>query len=130
MLGVDTNVLVRYLMQDHPEQSGEATGLIEGAQAEGEGLFLSSPVLCELAWVLQRGYRFPRSEIVRVLETLLHVRSFVFDHKDLVIRALERYRAGPAGFADYLIVQHAWRAECARFLTFDKDLAASLGTRR
>ena len=84
MIGIDTCVLVRYLVQDDPSQSREATAVIEGAEAADERIFLSSPVLCELAWVLSRIYRITRPEIVHVMETLLHQRLFVFENKDCV----------------------------------------------
>jgi predicted nucleic-acid-binding protein len=129
MIGIDTNVLVRYLVQDHPVQSHEASVIIEGAEATGEKLFLSSPVLCELAWVLRKAYRFSKADLLRVLETLLHQRAFALERNDLVARAMDAYRDGPAGFADYLIVQQAWNAGCTRFLTFDTQLASGLASK-
>jgi len=125
VIGVDTNVLVRYIVQDDPEQSRAATSLIEGTAERGDTIFVSPPVLCELTWVLARAYRQEKEDILRVLDTLVHLRAFAFERQDLVLRALEAYRGGATGFADQLIAQYAWAADCTALATFDEALAAA-----
>ena len=70
MIGVDTNVLVRYVVEDDPIQTSQAVSTIEGAIARNEVLFITHVVLCELVWVLSYAYRFNREEIVGVLQQL------------------------------------------------------------
>lgn len=122
MIGLDTNVLVRYLVQDDPEQSARATAAIENAIEAGERLHLNPIVLCELVWVLSGTYRVRRGEVADTLERLLETDGLEVEHKDRVRAALERYRAGRADFADYLIGRTNGDGGCTHTLTFDRAL--------
>ncbi len=123
MLAIDSNVLVRHLVQDHPAQSREASELLAEAEASGDRVFLSPLLLAEVFWVLSRAYRFPKADLLRAFDAVLHADLFVVEHKDQALAALDAYRQGRAGFADYLLTEIAWAAGCDRFLTFDKALA-------
>lgn len=122
MIALDTNVLVRHLVQDDKKQSAQATRRIGKAVEEGESIFLSGIVLCELVWVLETAYRLPRSEIVQALDRILATRGFVVGDRDEASLALERYRSGQGDFADHLIGALATRAGASPILTFDRFL--------
>ena len=87
MIGLDTNVLVRYLVEDAVSQSRRATTLIEEAIARNDQLFISDIVMCEMVWVLSSAYRFSRTEIVDALAGLLRAKSVVFNSTDRLARS-------------------------------------------
>ncbi|MBL8480972.1 MAG: PIN domain-containing protein, partial [Rhodocyclaceae bacterium] len=111
MTGLDTNVLVRYIAQDDPTQSPIATRLIESLGADAPG-YVSTVVVVELVWVLNACYAATRTEITRVLETLLGTRELLIADAATVWKALRRYRDGNADFADCLIERAADAAGC------------------
>lgn len=76
MKGLDTDVRVRYLTQDDPKQTALATKTIEGAATQEDRLLLHPLVFCELIWVLQTAYGFPKADIVKVLERILRTAAF------------------------------------------------------
>lgn len=118
MTGLDTNVLVRYVMQDDPRQSPRATRLIESLSAEQPG-YVSVVVLVELIWVLSGSYGLDRTQVASVLGTLLRSKELVVDRAELVAQALKRYSADGADFADTLIERLAAAAGCSVTMTFD-----------
>lgn len=122
MRGLDTNVLVRYLVQDDPAQTARAAELIEAGADRGEHFFVADIVLCELVWVLDRVYEYQRTEIAAALEGVLQTRPFRFADKDLLWQTLADYRAGKGGFADYLIGRVGERSGCEQTLSFDRAL--------
>jgi predicted nucleic-acid-binding protein len=121
--GLDTNVLLRVLTGDDPNQSPRASRLLADAEARGERFHVSTTVLCELVWALRgTAYRRGREAIVQALEALLASSLFEVEQRDLVRRALNDYRAGPGDFADYLIGWQDDAAGCTGTLTFDRAL--------
>lgn len=120
MIGVDTNVLVRYFVEDDPAQSRRVDALL--AKAANDPLHIDDVVLCELVWVLRAGYRFDRPEIANALRRILATANFSFDDRDLLRRALADYIAGSADFSDYVIGQRNARAGCETTVTFDRGL--------
>ena len=118
MIGLDTNVLVRYVMQDDPRQSPRATRLIESLSADEPG-FVPVVALMELVWVLAGSYALDRAQIATVLNTLLRSKEMVVDRADLVTQALQRFGAGGADFADALIERIAAAAGCSTTMSFD-----------
>lgn len=122
MIGLDTNVLVRYLMQDDAAQAKLASAAIESAAGRGERLRLAAITLCELVWVLESAYDQTRADVTRALEQIVRTASFDLEHADHVRNAIERYRSTPADFADALsgLVNEA--AGCEHTLTFDRSL--------
>lgn len=126
MIGLDTNVLVRYVLQDDPRQSPRANRLIESLSADAPG-FVPVVALVELAWVLGAGYKLPRAQLAAVLEALLRSKELVIDRADLVMQALARFSTGSADFADALIERMAAAAGCATTMTFDQGAAKATG---
>lgn len=118
MIGLDTNVLVRYVMQDDPRQSPRATRLIEALQPDEPG-FVPVVALVELVWVLSSSYALSRAQIATVLETLLCIKELVLDRAYLVSLALSRYSANGDDFADALIERIATAAGCTATMSFD-----------
>jgi predicted nucleic-acid-binding protein len=123
VIGLDTNVLVRYLTQDDPSQAARAAKVIDGAAAAG--LFISLVVVCEIVWVLEYSYDLARNEISAALEKILQTSQFAFEDKDLLWQALADYRDGKGDVADYSIGRIAQRAGCSHTITFDKAMKGS-----
>jgi predicted nucleic-acid-binding protein len=128
MIGLDTNVVVRYLTQDDPTQSAAAVKMIRSFSSEKPG-FLSLVVVVELVWVLEVSYRFPKSEIVHVLETLLRSKELMVEREELAWQAHRRFASGNADFADCLIERCGNAAGCQHTLTFDRNAAGAAGMR-
>ncbi|MGZ0717623.1 PIN domain-containing protein [Pseudomonas palleroniana] len=129
MIGLDTNVLVRYVTQDDPVQSPKACELIESLTTLSPG-FVSLVSVVELVWVLQSCYRCTKSELVTVLETLLRTRELIIEQAEIVWQALRRFTASKADFADCLIERCAHSAGCEYTATFDLDAAKATGMKR
>lgn len=122
MIALDTNVLVRVLVEDDPDQSSRAQRLVEEAVTRGEDVFIGDIVLCEFVWVLQRAYQLRRPEIVEALRTLRGLRHIVFDSTARIDAAIDRYAQGRGDLADQLILSHATEAGAAALHTFDRLL--------
>lgn len=129
MIGLDTNVVVRFLVQDDDVQSPIATRVFSGLSREQPG-FISSVALAEITWVLSRAYKASRDEIASAVEGMLRSAELVIENAEATYRALAAYRASPsAEFADALIVQRAAIAGASETVTFDQNAAAALGMR-
>jgi len=127
MIALDTNVLVRFLVEDDEKQTRVASQLIRDAIEREEQLYISDIVMCETVWVLSSSYRFSRAEIVEALAGLLRARAVVFTSTDRLARALEAYATGRGDFADYLIREHAVAAGADTVATFDRSLLKERG---
>ncbi len=99
LIGLDTNVLVHYIMQDDPRQSPKATRLIESLTSEQPG-FVPLVAVVELVWVLSSSYGLNKDELVEALDLLLRSKEIVVDRADLVLQAQRRFAKGGADFAD------------------------------
>lgn len=126
MIGLDTNVVIRYLTQDDPKQSLQASRLIESLTVEEPG-FVGIVSVIEVVWILTACYGATRETISDVLGTLLQVRGIVVAHADVVLQALRVFRQGKADFADCLIKCIADQAMCTCVMTFDRDAAKHCG---
>jgi predicted nucleic-acid-binding protein len=124
MIGLDTNILVRYVTQDHAAQSAAAAKVVDSLSSESPG-FLSLVVIAELVWVLQFSYSFKNRQIEHVVERLLRSEELVVERAEVVSQALRKFRISRANFADCLIERCGHAAECQYVLTFDKDAAAA-----
>lgn len=129
MIGLDTNVLVRYVTQDDPVQSPKASELIESLTTLSPG-FVSLVSVVELVWVLQSCYQCAKNDIVVVLETLLRTRELTVEHAEVIWQALRRFTANNADFADCLIERCAHAAGCEYTATFDLGAAKAAGMKR
>jgi predicted nucleic-acid-binding protein len=120
-IAVDTNVLVRYLTWDNELQALEAANAIEAAEA----IVVPTIVLCELAWVLKRAYRYAGPEIIEILRRLVAIRAVELERPAAEAGIAMLARGGD--FADGVIRHQADGAKCDRLVTFDQDFARHLG---
>jgi predicted nucleic-acid-binding protein len=118
MIGLDTNVLVRYIMQDDPVQSPKSTELIESLTSDNPG-FITMVSVVELYWVLTSAYELSGKQVAQALDALLHTKQLLVERADQVMRALRVFGEGRADFADCLIERSASGAGCERTMTFD-----------
>ena len=121
MPGIDTNVLVRYLVNDEPEQAEAARVLLEGLTPDNPG-FICREVLVEMVWVLGRAYQFSRSQIAFVLDQLGSTDGLIVEAGDDVAHAATSYSMGGADFSDLMILAAAERAGYRPLYTFDRAL--------
>lgn len=126
MIGLDTNVLVRYIAQDDARQSAQAGRLIEALSVDEPG-YVSMVALAELVWVLDDVYAMSRDELYGVVERLLEADAMVVQSAPLVWLALRDFRSSSAGLADHLIHRAGSAAGCTDTLTFDRKAARSAG---
>jgi len=120
VIGLDTNVLVRYIVRDEPRQTAAATKQIESfCTADSPGI-ISLIVLCELVCVLDRGYGYSRSQIAGVLRRLLSADELQAERSELAWRGLGYYEKGRADYADYLIGLSCREEEASATVTFDR----------
>jgi predicted nucleic-acid-binding protein len=120
MIGLDTNILVRYLTQDDPVQSRKATQLIEQRLTRDDPGFVSVVAMAETAWVLERSYDFAGVEIASAIEAMLQADVFIIDSKDEVFTAMIALMEGRGSFPDGLIVALGAKAGCSRTFTLDQ----------
>ena len=126
MIGLDANVLVRYIAQDDSKQSPKATRLIESLTVDAPG-YVSIVSVVELVWVLTGCYALTRSGICEVLETLLRTKEIIVANADILWKAVRLFKEGKADFADCLIERSANEAGCNHTATFDRDAARHCG---
>ena len=124
MIGVDTNVLVRYLTRDDPAQYEKAAAFIEAATDRGEQLVVNTVVLCELEWVLGSAYNYSRAEIARAIEQILATAQFEVERLDEARKALADFRTTKSDFSDALIGRINRSLGAEHTMTFDRDLKA------
>ncbi|TDT43023.1 putative nucleic-acid-binding protein [Halospina denitrificans] len=126
MIGLDTNVVVRYLTQDDPAQAAQANEWIEQRLTPREPGFISVIVLVEVVWVLEACYDQSREAVAEVVNALLTTKQLVIDEADLVYLALKRFSASNGDFADALIAVISENRGCSMVVSFDKK-AGSVG---
>ena len=122
MIALDTNVVVRFLVQDDPDHAALAGEVISGLTADAPG-YVCREVMVELVWVLERAYRYSRAEVAGALEGLLAASEIEIEAADDVGLALFRYRDDGFGFADLMIAAAARRVGAAELVTFDRKAA-------
>lgn len=125
MIGLDTNVLVRYLVQDDPEQAAAANLLLETRCTRESPGFVSALVLAELIWVLRGAYDYDKSTCIDVLRRILQTAELRVAEPSLVWAALTDFESGAVDFADCLIAQGNHAAGCEVTFTFDRKASAS-----
>lgn len=126
MIGVDTNVLVRYLAQDEPNQARVAAKLFASLSPSSPA-FVSHVVLAETVWVLESCYAADSSKIGEVVATLLRTDAIRVERADMVWQALRRFLATQGDFSDALIAELAQAAGCERIFSFDRGAVTRSG---
>ena len=123
MPALDTNVLVRYVVQDDDTQLASARRLIRKCVSEGHTLFVPVTVALELEWVLRASFGYAKDEVMDVLSSLFSAAELSFESERALEVALQLYRTGPADFADCLHIALAAQAGELPLWTFDKRAA-------
>lgn len=121
MIGIDINVLIRYIVQDDPEQSALATHFLEKSINAVSPGYISQIVICEIVWVLKRAYRYEKSVIIQVIRQILNASELIVENSESVWQALKDFELGDADFSDYLIAQCNRYHGCDYTITFDKQ---------
>jgi predicted nucleic-acid-binding protein len=122
MIGLDSNVLVRYIMQDDVTQSAKASALLDALTVDAPG-WLSLVSIVELVWVLVAAYGLERAQVIGALEALLSTKELRVERAEVVWKAVRACRGSKADFADCLIAGCAASAACERIMTFDRGAA-------
>ena len=123
MIGIDTNVLVRYIAQDDATQSARAARLLEEECSPSAPGFIGLVVLLELVWVSETCYGASRAEIAGMLRRILSIRQLVVEEAETAWKALRLFESSKADFADCLIERMAAAKGCTVVMTFDKAAA-------
>ncbi len=121
MIGVDTNVLVRYLTLDDAQQSAIASKFLDQHCTEEQPGYINRIVQCELVWVLGRAYKYSRKQIAYALEMIFRTRQFRIEDHEAALGALRLYRQGKADYADALMGFSNRSAGCTTTVTFDRN---------
>jgi predicted nucleic-acid-binding protein len=119
MLGIDTNVLVRFLVQDDEVQFAKARKLIKREVAAGRRVFVNQLVLMETEWVLRSRYAIPKNQIIAAISSLLEAIDIQFEDEPVIEEALFIWKEAAANFADCLIGAKNRRLGCQATATFD-----------
>ncbi|MGH9575198.1 MAG: PIN domain-containing protein [Candidatus Acidiferrales bacterium] len=118
MIGLDTNILIRYLTQDDSVQSQKATEILERRLTNENPGFISVVVMAEIVWVLDRAYGLADREIVAAIERMLHTDVLLVENEQEIFTAMIMLKEGRGSFADALIAELGCRAGCRHTLTF------------
>jgi predicted nucleic-acid-binding protein len=120
-LFVDTNVVMRFLLDDDQRMAGEARRLVGQAESGVFEIHISHLVIAEVVWTMTTQYRLPKQEIVDLLVDLLDLRSLRVDHKDMLRRALLAYRSNNVDFVDAYHVADCERRGLRVICSYDRD---------
>lgn len=126
MTGIDTNVLVRYIMQDDPRQAMAASAFLDSLSKENPG-FVGLVTVAEVCWVLMRRYKLNRDQLAGAMDWLINAASVQLENQKMVADALLLFEETNADFADCLVSLSAKAAGCASIVTFDLRSSKVLG---
>ena len=129
MTGIDTNVLVRYITRNDPEQYRAAKSFLESDCTRESPGYVNVIVLCELAWVLTSVYDVSDGELADVIDQLLRTHQLQIERRDQVRAALNQFKRKSAGFPDCLLGRLNRGAGCDETVTLDQDTAEMDGWR-
>ena len=127
MRGLDTNVLVRFLLRDDARQAEAARDVIKRAIGAGDPVVVSLLALLETEWVLRSSIGLGKNGIIEVFTELLEAGDVAFEYETLVEQALSAFEHSNADFADCLMTAHYQRLGCTSMLTFDAKAARLAG---
>ena len=122
MIALDSNVLIRLLIEDDPAQADLARRLIDSARERGDHCFISDPVLCDVEWVLDSAYGASRRDVATALQNIVASPFFAFDDAASRNSALDRFCRGKADFSDYLLGKRAQKRGARTTYTSDRAL--------
>ena len=127
MIGLDSNIVIRYLVQDDKKQSAAATRFIEKSLSTDVPGYINHITLCEIVWVLQRCYDVTEQQLRDIIEGLLTTKQLIVENVEVAWKALRAYDANSADFCDALIGQANVQSGCEHTVTFDKKAASLPG---
>lgn len=125
MIGIDTNILVRYLTQDDIDQAQVVDQIFNTYATSSNSIFINNIVICELIWVLERGYKYTKEIITKAIKQILSTEEFAFENQELLWLALNHYSQNKLDFSDALIGVLNKKSGCAYTLTFDQSAVKS-----
>ena len=123
MIGLDTNILVRFVTRDDQDQWQQVNTFLKANCSSKNPGWVSCIVLCEVVWVLSRGYRYAKEDIVTLLQQLILTSELKVEAHDCVSSALRDFEKGKADFSDYLIGHLNRKQGCETTFTFDQKAA-------
>lgn len=126
---VDTNVLVRHIVQDDEHQSAVVAKMFDGHIRRSESLLVPVTVMLELEWVLRSRYKFPKGDVIRAMTALLETWELVFEAEWAIEQALACYVEGRADFGEYLHLALARQHHALPFMTFDEKASKATGAK-
>jgi predicted nucleic-acid-binding protein len=127
MIGIDTNVIVRLIVNDDERQSRAAECFIREHGGSGTPCYVSDVTLIETVWVLEAAYGYDRGMVAEALTAILEAEQLEFDSPVDAAAAVEDFRHGRADFADCLIGRTNLRAGCSHTVNFDRKAATLTG---
>ncbi|MBW4541011.1 MAG: type II toxin-antitoxin system VapC family toxin [Myxacorys chilensis ATA2-1-KO14] len=127
MKGLDTNIILRYLLRDDEEQWRLSDQYINSIVDTDNTCFINNIVLCELVWVLRSRYKLSREELIDTVEKLLRTNIFVFENQEAAWWADQQIKHGGADFSDYLILKVNQQKNCVETASFDAKLRGVKG---
>ena len=127
MIGLDTNILVRYITQDDEVQAASVNELINKYISKPQSMFINDIVICELVWVLSKGYKYQKEQIINVLRQFLTITEFAFENQNILWQALEEYEQKNLDFSDALISKINQSYSFIETFTLDEAASHSSG---
>lgn len=126
MIGLDTNVLLRFITQDDQQQSPLADATMASLTTIEPGWVAVATVL-EFVWAMSKSMRLPKPMVCNALDRMLTLDTIVMEQQSIVSAAVQQYRSTRADFADCLIAASARAAGCSKTVTFDRIAARDTG---
>lgn len=127
MIGLDTNILLRLVLQDNPDEGLKARRLVESLDADNPG-FINTLVLAEFVWTLQGRIGLSREQTAATISGLLNSADIIFEQEELVEHVLDVATTSKADFADLMIAVKNEAAGCAKTMSFDKPACRHIAT--
>ena len=121
MIAIDTNILVRYITQDDDSQSKAAESLLAKYSNKIQSIFINNIVMCELVWVLEKGYKYTQQQISSTIRIILSTEEFAFEYHNVLWLALEEYELKNTDFSDSLISKLNYNLGYKQTFSFDKS---------
>ena len=121
MIALDTNALVRLLIEDNKKQASTVKNIIKYVEQKGQQIIILTEVLIKTVWVLESVYECTREDVCRFLETLTYASAFTFSEPQIIVNAIRHFKKG-GDFADLVIVMQSLNHQATKMISFDKKL--------